>query len=85
MDEFRQLYTIAQSMSKKQLMNQVVPKFMNLIDRAKEIGFIKLLSAFPDFVDWLQLRILDFEIDEGMQLIKQYAPPLLDSIILGLQ
>ena len=74
MEEFRQFYDEVKSMSKSQLVKEAIPKLVGMLDKAKEIGFAKIIKEFPDITDFIRNIISDFEVDESINIIRQFLP-----------
>ncbi|MHA1784441.1 MAG: SCP2 sterol-binding domain-containing protein [Candidatus Helarchaeota archaeon] len=81
MEEFRQFYDEVKSMSKSQLVKEAIPKLVGMLDKAKEIGFAKIIKEFPDITDFIRNIISDFEVDESINIIRQFLPLIFDTIV----
>ena len=81
MEEFKTLFEEAKQMSKEDLINIALPKFVDLLGKAKEIGFTNLLKKMPDVIDWFRNLINKFSVEEGLPLIKQLLPLIFDGMV----
>ena len=81
MEEFKTLFEEAKQMSKEDLVNIALPKFVDLLSKAKEIGFTKLLNEMPDVIDWFRDIINKFTVEEGLPLIKQLLPLIFEGMV----
>lgn len=81
MEEFKTLFEEAKDMSKEDLVNIALPKFVELLGKAKEIGFANLLKEMPDVIDWFRDLIMKFSVEEGLPLIKQLLPLIFEGMV----
>ena len=81
MEEFKKLYDEAQKMSKEELVKDALPRLVGLLDKAKEIGFSKVLNEFPDINDFLQSKLREFEPEEAINIIKELIPIIYNTVV----
>jgi len=81
MEKYKTLFEEAKQMSKEDLLKIALPKFVDLLGKAKEIGFTNLLKEMPDVIDWFRDLINKFETEEGIPVIKQLLPLIFDGMI----
>jgi len=52
----------------------------NILKKAKEVGFIKVVKEFPNINQMIRDKMAEFEVDEAINLIKQFMPLLFDAM-----
>ena len=81
MEEFKEFYNEIKSMSKKDLTKIAIPKFVSMLDKAKQIGYSKVIKEFPDINDVVRQRIAEFDADEGINIVKTFFPLIFDTVV----
>ncbi|NHI91011.1 MAG: hypothetical protein EAX96_00825 [Candidatus Lokiarchaeota archaeon] len=81
MEEFRKFYDEVKSMSKKELVKAGIPKFVGMLNKAKEIGFAKIVKEFPDITDVIRSKTAQFDVKEGINIIKTFMPIMFDTVV----
>ena len=81
MEEFKEFYNEIKSMSKKDLTKIAIPKFVSMLDKAKQIGYSKVIKEFPDINDVVRQRIAEFDANEGINIVKTFFPLIFDTVV----
>ena len=81
MEEFKAFYDEVKAMEKKDLIKAGIPKFVGMLDKAKQIGFPKVINEFPDIGDMIRGKIALFEIDESINIIRQFMPLMFETTV----
>ncbi|NHI93473.1 MAG: hypothetical protein EAX96_13380 [Candidatus Lokiarchaeota archaeon] len=81
MEEFKKLYEEIKKIPKENVENELIPKLLTMLDKAKEIGFVNIVKEIPDVMDNMRTIIAEFEPEEAIEIIKKYMPVVYDSVI----
>ncbi|NHI92818.1 MAG: hypothetical protein EAX96_09985 [Candidatus Lokiarchaeota archaeon] len=81
MKDFNRLYEETKQMSRDEIIKNGLPILISLIEKAKEIGLIKVLKEFPDITEFLRNKISIFEPDDALLMFKEYVPLIYDGVI----
>ncbi len=81
MEEFKEFYNEVKGMDKKDLIKAGIPKFVGMLNKAKQIGFAKVVKEIPDIADMIRGKIALFEINESINIIRQFMPLMFDTVV----
>lgn len=76
MDEIKAFVDKAEGMSKDEL----IKAFPVIIEKAKQVGFAKVVKEVPTINEVIRSRMKDFEVDEAIDLMKQFLPVMFDAM-----
>ncbi len=76
MDEIKAFVDKAEGMSKDEL----VKAFPDIIEKAKAVGFAKVAKEVPNINEVIRSKMAEFEVDEAINLMKQFMPVLFDAM-----
>ncbi len=60
--------------------DDIIKGIPDILTKAKSIGFAKVMKEFPDMNQVIRQKMAEFEVDEGLALIKQFMPVLFDGV-----
>jgi len=81
MEDFKAFYDEVKAMEKKDLIKAGIPRFVGMLDKAKQLGFPNVVKEFPDIADMIRGKIALFEIDESINIIRQFMPLMFDTVV----
>lgn len=76
MDEIKAFLEKMNDMSKEEIIKGIPV----ILEKAKAVGFEKVAKELPDVNEIIRAKMAEFDVDEGLGLMKQFMPIMFDAM-----